>query len=90
MSDRPWHLINTVYAPACLAEVRQMRDWFADPAHHRRLLRVLQLRLGHALAAAAKQAKIEVATCGQAAIDLDDLEPGLAATLDQGRAAQSL
>ncbi|MBK9361471.1 MAG: Hsp70 family protein [Rubrivivax sp.] len=85
-----WHLINTVYAPARVAEARQMREWFADPGQHRRLLRVLQLRLGHALAAAAEQAKIDVATDGQAAIDLADLEPGLAAGLDERRAAQAI
>jgi hypothetical chaperone protein len=85
-----WHLINTVYAPARVAEVRQMRDWFADPAHHRRLMGVLQRRLGHALAAAAEQAKIEVATDGRAAIDLDEVESGLASMLDEARAAQAI
>ncbi len=85
-----WHLINTVYAPARLAEVRQMRDWFADPAHHRRLLRVLQARLGHALAAAAEQAKIDVATQGLAEIDLDEVESGLAARLDEPTAGRAI
>jgi hypothetical chaperone protein len=36
-----WHLINTVYAPARVAELRQMRSWYADPAQHRRLMQVL-------------------------------------------------
>lgn len=85
-----WHLINTVYAPARLAEVRQMRDWFADPAHHRRLLRVLQARLGHALAAAAEQAKIDVANQGLAEIDLDEVESGLAARLDEPTAGRAI
>lgn len=85
-----WHLINTVYAPARVAEVRQMRDWFADPAQHRRLMGVLQRRLGHALAAAAEQAKIDVATAGRTTIDLSEVEHGLAATLDDARAAQAI
>jgi hypothetical chaperone protein len=85
-----WHLINTVYAPARLAEVRQMRDWFADPAQHRRLLHVLQSRLGHALAAAAEQAKIDVATQGLAEIDLDEVESGLATRLDEHTASGAI
>jgi hypothetical chaperone protein len=85
-----WHLINTVYAPARVAELRAMQAWYADPAHHRRLMRVLELRLGHALAAAAEQAKIDVATSGHAAIALDELEPGLCSTLDQATAARAL
>ena len=85
-----WHLINTVYAPARVAEVRQMRDWFADPAQHRRLMQVLQQRQGHALAAAAEQAKIDVALHGQAAIDLGEVEPGLAAALAEPQAEAAI
>jgi hypothetical chaperone protein len=85
-----WHLINTVYAPARLAEWRAMRGWFADPPQHRRLMRVLDDRLGHALAAAAEQAKIDVAMNGRARIALDDVEPGLASALDAAGAAQVL
>ncbi|MFO1330427.1 MAG: Hsp70 family protein [Rubrivivax sp.] len=85
-----WHLINTVYAPARVAELRAMHDWYADPAHHRRLMRVLQRRLGHALAAAAEQAKIDVATAGHAAIALDEVEPGLRSALDEPSAALAI
>jgi hypothetical chaperone protein len=85
-----WHLINTVYAPARLAEWRAMRSWFADPRQHQRLMTVLEERLGHALAAAAEQAKIDVATQGAAAIALDLVEPGLAAALDGAGAARAL
>ncbi len=85
-----WHLINTVYAPARLAELRAMRGWYADPRHHARLMKVLEQRLGHALAAAAEQAKIAVATDGQAGIALDELERGLQATLTGTQAAQAL
>jgi hypothetical chaperone protein len=85
-----WHLINTVYAPARLAELRQMFSWYADPAHHKRLMQVLNRRLGHALAAAAEQAKIDVATDGRAAITLDEVERDLAAAIDEPVAAEAI
>ena len=85
-----WHLINTVYAPARLAELRGMKTWYADPRHHARLLRTVTQRLGHALAAAAEQAKIEVAEHGQALIDLSALEHGLATRLQEAGAAAAI
>jgi len=85
-----WHLINTVYAPARVAELRQMYSWYAEPAHHKRLMQVLNQRLGHALAAAAEQAKIDVATDGRAAIALDEVERGLAAAIDEPTAAAAI
>ncbi|MDQ2778954.1 MAG: Hsp70 family protein [Pseudomonadota bacterium] len=85
-----WHLINTVYAPARLAEVRAMKPWFADPRHHARLVATLEQRLGHALAAAAEAAKIDVANTGQAQVDLDWLEAGLQTTLLEADAAAAI
>jgi hypothetical chaperone protein len=85
-----WHLINTVYAPARLAELRSMKGWYAEPRHHRRLLAAVENRLGHALAAAAEQAKIDVAQTGRAHIDLDALEAGLVAELLESDAAAAL
>ena len=85
-----WHLINTVYAPARLAELKAMKAWYADPRHHARLMVAVQERLGHALAAASEQAKIDVALTGSAHIDLQALEAGLAATLREGQAAAAL
>ncbi len=88
-----WHLINTLYSPARLAELRSMRTWFADARHYQRLLAVLTRRLGHGLAAAAEAAKIDVAEATEAAgarIDLAFWEPGLAVMLDEARAAQAL
>ena len=32
-----WHLINTVYQPARVAELRAMADFYGQPEHHRRL-----------------------------------------------------
>jgi hypothetical chaperone protein len=85
-----WHLINTVYTPARVAEVKAMQRWYADPAHHQRLCRVLQRRLGHGLAAASEQAKIEVAADGRADIDLHEVEANLCATLDEATAAAAI
>lgn len=85
-----WHLINTAYAPSRLAEWRAMRRWFADTRQHDRLMRLLSLRLGHGMAAAAEQAKIDVATTGTALIDLGELERGLTASLEAEAAARVL
>ena len=85
-----WHLINTVYAPQRLTELRGMKSWYAEPKHHARLLLTVQERLGHALAAAAEQAKIDVALTGSAAIDLGLLERGLTAALAEQQAADAL
>jgi len=85
-----WHLINTVYTPARLAELRGMRGYYADAAHHRRLLAVVQQRLGHAVAAAAEQAKIEVASRERTLIDLGAIEPRLAVMLDEAQAARAI
>ena len=78
-----WHLINTVYAPQRVAELRGMRGFYADAAQHRRLMTVVEQRLGHALAARAEQAKIDVADGGAATIDLDCVDGGLALRLDE-------
>jgi len=85
-----WHLINTVYTPARVAELRRMGSFYAERSHHQRLMAVLEQRLGHALAARAEAAKIEVATRGDAAIDLGEAEPGLIATLGVAQAAAAI
>jgi hypothetical chaperone protein len=85
-----WHLINTAYNPKRVAEWRGMKDWFGEPLHHRRLMTVLEERLGHALAAAAEAAKIKVAQHGHATIDLGDVQAGLTATLGQAQAASAI
>ncbi len=85
-----WHLINTVYAPARLAELRSMKGWYADPRHHTRLMTAVDERLGHALAAAAERAKIDVALHGQAAVDLGALESGLRSALNEAQAASAI
>ncbi|MEO9067258.1 MAG: Hsp70 family protein [Caldimonas sp.] len=85
-----WHLINTVYSPQRIAELRAMRSFYADPAHHRRLMTVVTERLGHELVARAESAKIAVADGGRTRIDLGHVESGLGAGLDDAEAALAL
>ncbi|RYF80180.1 MAG: Hsp70 family protein, partial [Comamonadaceae bacterium] len=85
-----WHLINTVYAPQRVAELRRMRDFYGDAAHHRRLMTVIEEQLGHALIGQAEAAKIAVAEGGSTVIDLGRLERGLQATLSEAQAVQAL
>jgi len=76
-----WHLINTVYAPGRVAELRAMKSFYANPDHHARLMTVLEHRLGHALTALAEDAKIGVADQGQARVSLAQIAQGLSVTL---------
>ncbi|HNG80734.1 MAG TPA: Hsp70 family protein [Burkholderiaceae bacterium] len=82
-----WHLINTVYRPQRVLELRGMKGDYADADQHRRLMKVVTDHLGHDLAGRAEQAKIAVAAGGEAAIDLGLVERGLRATLAEPRAA---
>jgi hypothetical chaperone protein len=85
-----WHLINTVYSPARIVELRQMRAFYADPKHHARLMTVLTGRLGHDLLARAEAAKIALADGRAAGIDLSRVEFGLAVALDEATLSKSL
>lgn len=85
-----WHLINTVYQPARVAELKSMAGFYGNPVHHTRLMRVIHDRLGHNLISRAEQAKIDVATTGLASLDLHLVERGLQAALKQEEAAAAL
>jgi hypothetical chaperone protein len=85
-----WHLVNTVYNPQRIAELRGMRSFYADPVQHRRLMTVLTQRLGHELLGRAETAKIAVAEGGRAEIDLGHVELQLMAELDEARARDAL
>jgi hypothetical chaperone protein len=78
-----WHLINTVYAPKRVSELALMRHLFTEVKHHDRLMRVVERRLGHALAAHAEEAKIGVAAGGETLIDLDEVEDDLRLAFDE-------
>ncbi|CAN0618041.1 Heat shock protein 70 [Burkholderia multivorans] len=77
-----WHLINTVYTPKRLGELKLMRHLYRDARHFERLVRVVERRLGHALAARAEEAKIGVAAGGETMIDLNDVEEDLQIAFD--------
>jgi hypothetical chaperone protein len=85
-----WHLINTVYTPQRVAELRGMRSFYAEPAQHRRLMTVVTEHYGHDLAARAESAKIAVAAGGRTTIDLDHVEAALASALDETDALRAL
>ncbi|MBW8829223.1 MAG: Hsp70 family protein [Burkholderiales bacterium] len=85
-----WHLINTVYSPQRVAELRAMKVNYADPLHHKRLMIVVTERLGHELAARAEQAKIDVAGGGDAVIDLSHVESKLTARLTEDSAVDAI
>ena len=85
-----WHLINTVYLPNRLIELRQMASLYVDQRLHRRLMTVLECRLGHALAAKAEAAKIDVSMHGAARIDLSMVEDALAGSFDAVRQQAAL
>lgn len=85
-----WHLINTVYNPQRVAELRNMRAFYGNPKHHDRLMVVVTERLGHELAARAEQAKIDVAAGGDTRIDLSHVERALAVALSERSALEAL
>jgi hypothetical chaperone protein len=85
-----WHLINTVYQPQRVAELRSMADFYGDPVQHQRLMKVVNQRLGHALVGRAEAAKIAVAEGGSTDIDLSLVEVGLHSPLTGAQAEQAL
>ena len=85
-----WHLINTVYSPGRIAELRSMRGFYGEPKHYERLMVVVNERLGHELMARAEQAKIDVADGGETRIDLSHTERHLAAALTEQQAVDAI
>jgi hypothetical chaperone protein len=85
-----WHLINTVYSPGRVAELRGMRGFYGEAKHHERLMVVVDERLGHELMARAEAAKIDVADGGATMIDLSHTERHLAATLTEQQAVDAI
>ncbi len=78
-----WHLINTVYTPQRVAELRAGRRDYANARHHERLMTAVTQRLGHDLAARAEAAKIELAGAGRARIDLGLVERHLGVSISE-------
>ncbi|WP_028228062.1 Hsp70 family protein [Paraburkholderia ferrariae] len=84
-----WHLINTVYTPRRAAELKLMRHLYRDARHHDRLMRVVERRLGHALAARGEEAKIGVSAGGQTMIDLEAVEADLRLAFDDAQLVEA-
>jgi len=78
-----WHLINTVYSAGRIAELKQMKSFYADLQQHARLMTVVQHRLGHALIGQAEVAKIAVAEGGATRIDLSLIDTALDVLVDE-------
>ncbi|CAN5335232.1 Hsp70 family protein [soil metagenome] len=85
-----WHLINTVYSPGRTHELRQMKSFYGNPLHHKRLMTVVEERLGHELAGRAESAKIAVSGGGDTVIDLSAVEMGLTVDLSERVAIEAL
>jgi len=85
-----WHLINSVYAPRRVAELKAMRWFYDDERQYRRLMHVVDERLGHRLVALAEDAKVALSDVARVDIDLHDIEPGLAASFDRDALATCL
>ena len=85
-----WHLINTVYAPGRVAELKQMKSFYADLRQHARLMDVVEHRLGHALIGQAEAAKIAVAEGGSTRIDLSMVEAGLERAVQEAETIDSI
>ncbi len=85
-----WHLINTVYSPGRVMELRGMKGFYGQLHHHRRLMTVITERLGHELVARAEAAKIEVSAGGDTQIDLGLVEFGLRVGLGEADAVAAL
>ncbi|HEX2545849.1 MAG TPA: Hsp70 family protein [Ramlibacter sp.] len=86
-----WHLIHRMHSPRALREARELRVDYAEPRLHARLMTVLEERLGHRIASEVERAKIEVSLRGgRAAVDLDTVERGLLAWIDEAGMARDL
>ena len=73
-----WHKINFLYANKAIYAAEQLRFYYQDAALHARLMRVLNDRLGHQIAAQIEAAKIAVADGGATTLDLGFIERELA------------
>lgn len=86
-----WHLIHRLGNPAALRSAAGLRINYADQRLHRRLMRTLEDRYGHAIAHAVESAKIAVSSAGgPGAVDLSMLEADLGAHIGGRVMAETL
>ena len=77
-----WHKINLVHSSKIVHEVKSLAHFYAEPALHERLMKVLTKRLGHLLLGRVEEAKIAVSQGGRGVVPMDEVEAGLASALD--------
>jgi hypothetical chaperone protein len=65
-------------------------EYYANPVHHARLMRVVHERLGHTLIGMAESAKIAVSAGGDTTVDCTAIEAGLQVTLTEKQALDAL
>jgi hypothetical chaperone protein len=86
-----WHLINWLYSAKAMRQAQDLRTNYADPRLHRRLMTVLEEKLGHRIAAEVEVAKIRASVEDAAVpIDLGAVEAGLSALLAPDAMARHL
>lgn len=86
-----WHLIHWRYVPRAMREAQALRVNYTDLNLHRRLMTVLDERLGHHLAGDVERAKIATSQSGGAAVlDLSYIERGLRSGFDAQAMTQYL
>jgi hypothetical chaperone protein len=74
-----WHRINLLYAPRSSGMLRELQAFFVDQRLYKRLMRVVEQRLGHLLLGRTERAKIELSHAARTLIDLASVETGLLA-----------
>ncbi len=72
-----WHRINLLYAPRFLGTLRELQAFFSDLRLYRRLMHVIDQRLGHLLLGETERAKIALSQEPRTIIDLASIERGL-------------
>ncbi len=80
-----WHRINFLYDAKVLSEIKTVRRDSAEPEKIEKLLRVLELRKGHALLARIEQAKIELSSQEETTVKLSDIAEDLALAIKRPR-----
>ena len=78
-----WSSINRLYNAKTLREIAEIIRDGARPDLVERLRTVVELERGHSLAIAVEGAKIAASNDGASEVDLDWVEPGLAASVDR-------
>ncbi len=74
-----WPTINLCYTPQIVREAQEVHRLAVEPEKTRRLLAVLSKHLGHRIAFAVEQAKIDLTVAERTAIALAFIEAGLSA-----------